>query len=216
MQVLFRALQLKHSVVSGTALESLRLCLVRSKEISEIDNLAQTFILALCRAIEIHQSKHLKLLKKSLLISLSICLGEFCMSIPENLLFDNNYTHKKDNLLKIALSVLLNIYDVNQKFKLSIEDLTFLDNEDFESNILIDDINESNVFSQEDSSNLKIVIRCGAQTVAKHLIAYLGQFPIGIGASRLSSLVDENGKLFMNIIINLFFTFQFILYMNES
>lgn len=213
MHVLFRALQVKSSVVSGTALESLRLCLEKSKEISEIDNLAQTFIMALCRAIEIHQSKHLQLVKKSLLISLCICLGEFCMRIPEVVLFDS-HLYGKCNLLKISLSVLLNIYDTNQQFKLNIEDLTFLDNEDFESNILIDDINESNVFSQEETNHTKLVIRCGAQTVAKHLIAYLGQFPIGIGASRLSSLVDESGEFLvrycqnhmkLRVIINQFF-----------
>lgn len=194
MHVLFRALQVNNSIVSGSSLESLRLCLERSREISEIDNLAQTFILALCRAIEVHQLKHLKLIKKSLLISLCICLGELCMRIPKVVLFDNNIYGKYDNLLKISLSVLLNIYDIDKQYKLNLEDLAFLDNEDFESNILIDDITESNAFSQDEINHTKVIIKCGAQTVAKYLIAYLAQFPIGIGASRLSSLVDENGK----------------------
>lgn len=160
MHVLFRALQVKHPVVAGTSLESLRLCLEKSKEISEIDNLAQTFIVALCRAIEFHQSKQFKQIKKSLLISLCICLGEFCMSIPEVVLLDRS---GYDNLLKMSLSVLLNIYDSNQKFKLNTEKLAFLDNEDFESNILIDDI-EGNTFLQEDIDNIKLIIKCGAQT----------------------------------------------------
>lgn len=201
MHVLFRALQVKHSVIAGTALESLRLCLERSKEISEIDNLAQTFIIAICKAIEFHQTKNLKFVKKSLLISLCICLGELCMNIPEIVIFyDFNGQH---NLLQISLSVLLNIYDLNNKFKLNIENLKFFDNEDFESNILIDDINENSTFAQEDIENVKLVIKGGALTVAKYLIAYLGQFPIGIGASRLSSLVDENGW-YINLICTIF------------
>ncbi|KAL5289618.1 RALGAPA2 family protein [Megaselia abdita] len=195
MHVLLRSLQMKHSAVSGAALESLRLCLEKSKEISEIDNLAQTFIMSICRAIEIHQSKHLKLVKKSFLISLCICLGEFCMRIPEVLLVDNNCIGSNENLFKMVISVLLNIYATNQTFKMDIENLTFLDNEDFEPKIVVDDINENNFFAQEDITNLKSVIRCGAQTVAKHLISYLSQFPIGIGASRLNSVVDESDDI---------------------
>lgn len=194
MHVLFRALLVTNPVVSSISLESLRLCIERSKEISAIGNLSETFILALCRSIEINQSKHLKVVKKSFLISLCICLGELCMRIPEVVLFNNKLCENHNNLLKVSLSVLLNIYDINQQQKMNLDDPALLDNEDFESNILIDDISEKNVFSQEEINHTKIAIASGAKTVAKHLIALLGQFPIGIGASRLSSLVDENGN----------------------
>jgi hypothetical protein len=50
-------------------------------------------------------------------------------------------------------------------------------------------------FSAETIQQCVAAIQLCAKTVAMHLVTNLGHFPIGIGASRLSSLVDEQDDL---------------------
>lgn len=66
--------------------------------------------------------------------------------------------------------------------------------------ILVDDVksptsNEANFQTAETTQNCITAIRLCAKTVAMHLVTNLGHFPMGIGASRLSSIVDEHDDM---------------------
>jgi hypothetical protein len=67
-------------------------------------------------------------------------------------------------------------------------------NEDFDPNILSDDLVDKSSPALSPSKNhqcQKAITLC-AKTVLAHLVTHLGHFPMAIGAARLSSLVVEH------------------------
>ncbi|KAL9694007.1 hypothetical protein quinque_013292 [Culex quinquefasciatus] len=75
----------------------------------------------------------------------------------------------------------------------------FTTDEDFYMAITLDDVREQSsdatYQTSESIAGCQSAIRLCAKTVAMHLITNLGHFPMGIGATRLSSLVDEQDDM---------------------
>lgn len=68
-------------------------------------------------------------------------------------------------------------------------------NEDFDPNILLDNLDKSSSPNSSPTKNQQqhqhALVLC-AKTVLAHLVTHLGHFPMAIGAARLSSLVVEH------------------------
>ncbi|XP_008195928.1 probable Rho GTPase-activating protein CG5521 isoform X1 [Tribolium castaneum] len=133
---------------------------------------------------------------KALGTALLLCLGEWCMRLePRRLLEVSEYGEERGTCL------LLQVFTVLYKIavgKTSTEHSGGLSqpslNEDFDPNILSDDLVDKSSPSLSPTKNhqcQKAITLC-AKTVLSHLVTHLGHFPMAIGAARLSSLVVEH------------------------
>lgn len=64
--------------------------------------------------------------------------------------------------------------------------------DDFDPNIILDNLQKSPVSSPSKNVHCQQAIVLCAKTVLAHLVTHLGHFPMAIGAARLSSLVVEH------------------------
>lgn len=196
IQVILQAIQFKHRTIARVAAESLKLCADKGKQIAEIDRLPHLIIKSICIALEIQNVTHPKESDKNVLTALLLCLGEFCMSIPTSIMIQALSTDSSENLVLIVLRILHQIGTGAQTDRIKL----FTPDEDFDMTILVDDVklpssNEANFQTAETTQNCINAIRLCAKTVAMHLVTNLGHFPMGIGASRLSSIVDEHDDM---------------------
>lgn len=196
IQVILQAIQFKHRTIARVASEALKLCADKGKQIAEIDRLPQLIIKSICIALEIQNVAHPKESDKTVLTALLLCLGEFCMSVPTNILMQTVSNDSSENLLLIMLRILHQIGTGAQTDRIKL----FTPDEDFDMTILVDDIKlpmstEASFQTAETTQNCINAIRLCAKTVAMHLVTNLGHFPMGIGASRLSSIVDEHDDM---------------------
>lgn len=193
IQVILQALQFKHRIIARVASEALKLCADRGKQIAEIERLPQLVIKSICIALEIQNVAHPKDSDKVVLCSLLLCLGEVAMSIPMNLLLQPFSSESNENLVLVMLRILHHIGSGLQTDRIKL----FTPDEDFDMTILVDDVKaqistEANYQTTETTQACVNAIRLCAKTVGMRLVTYLGHFPMGIGASRLSSIVDEH------------------------
>lgn len=196
MQVILQALQFKHRVIARVAAEALRLIADKGRQLSEIERLPQLVIRSICIALEIQNIPHPKEADKNVLTSLLLCLGEFSMSIPITLLMQILNSDSNENLVLIMLRILHQIGTGTDSDRIKL----FTPDEDFDMTILVDDIRttastEASFQTAETTQNCINAIRLCAKTVLMHLVTNLGHFPMGIGASRLSSNVDEHDDI---------------------
>ncbi|XP_055321595.1 probable Rho GTPase-activating protein CG5521 isoform X1 [Sitodiplosis mosellana] len=196
IQVILQAIQFKHRTIARVAAESLKLCADKGKQIAEIDRLPHLIVKSICIALEIQNVTHPKESDKHVLTALLLCLGEFCMSIPTKILIQSLSSDSPDNLVLIVLRILHQIGTGAQTDRIKL----FTPDEDFDMTIIVDDVkllssNEANFQTAETTQNCINAIRLCAKTVAMHLVTNLGHFPMGIGASRLSSIVDEHDDM---------------------
>lgn len=196
IQVILQALQFKHRTIARVASEALRLCADKGKQIAENERLPQLVIKSICTALEIQNVAHPKDSDKVVLCSLLLCLGEFAMSIPTSLLLQPLTNETNENLVLIMLRILHHIGSGVQTDRIKL----FTPDEDFDMTILVDDVRaqistEATYQTTETTQACITAIRLCAKTVAMHLVTYLGHFPMGIGASRLSSIVDEHDDM---------------------
>lgn len=196
IQVLLQAIQFKHRVIAIAATDALKLCAERGKELASIERLPYLIITAICKALEIQNVTHPKESDKIVLTSLILCLGEFCMAFPPEILIEQ-LNEKKESLILCILRVLHYIAagTKTDRIKLLTAD------EDFDMMITLDDVilegksSEPNYQTNETTQQCVAAIKLCAKAVAMHLVTHLGHFPMGIGASRLSSLVEEQDDL---------------------
>ncbi|XP_055382867.1 probable Rho GTPase-activating protein CG5521 isoform X2 [Condylostylus longicornis] len=200
--VLLQALQFKHRTIAIAACNSLKICAERAKELAYIERLPHLIIKAICKALEIQNVSNPKEADKTVITSLILCLGEFCMAFPSDLLTQS--TDENDDIL--ILTVLKTLHVIasgsrNDRIKLLTAD------EDFDMTILCDDVDnefksstEANYQTTETIQNCVQAIRLCAKGVAMHLFTHLGHFPMGIGASRLSSMVEEQDDVQLNLL----------------
>lgn len=198
IQVILQAIQFKHRTIARVAAEALKLCADKGKQIAEIDRLPHLIVKSICIALEIQNVTHPKESDKNVLSALLLCLGEFCMSIPTSILIQTLSSDSSDNLVLIVLRILHQIGTGAQTDRIKL----FTPDEDFDMTILVDDVKsptstEANFQTAETTQNCINAIRLCAKTVAMHLVTNLGHFPMGIGASRLSSIVDEHDDMGM-------------------
>lgn len=196
IQVILQAIQFKHRTIARVAAEALKLCADKGNQIAEIDRLPHLMIKSICIALEIQNVTHPKESDKTVLSALLLCLGEFCMSIPTGILIQTLSADSTENLVLTVLRILHQIGTGAQTDRIKL----FTPDEDFDMTILVDDVkiptsNEANFQTAETTQNCMNAIRLCAKTVAMHLVTNLGHFPMGIGASRLSSIVDEHDDM---------------------
>ncbi|KAH8417830.1 hypothetical protein KR222_006712 [Zaprionus bogoriensis] len=197
LQVLLQALQFKHHTIAVIAVDALKLCAERGRQLAAIERVPQLIITALCKALEIQSVTKPKDADKVVLTSLMLCLGEFCMSLPVALMLEP-YNEQGDTLVLQVLRVLLQISSGaprHERVKLTADD-------DFDMHIASDDLQgdgrlpEASYQTSETIQACITAIRLCARAVAMHLVTHLGHFPMGIGASRLSSMVEEQDDIY--------------------
>lgn len=200
LQVLLQALQFKHHTIAVIAVDALKLCAERGRQLAAIERVPQLIITALCKALEIQNVTKPKDADKVVLTSLMLCLGEFCMAIPASLML-SPYNEQGDTLVLQVLRVLLQVSSGaprHERVKLTADD-------DFDMHIAGDDLQgdgrlpEASYQTSETIQACISAIRLCARAVAMHLVTHLGHFPMGIGASRLSSMVEEQDDIYNNV-----------------
>lgn len=195
-QVILQALQFKHRIIARAACETLRLCAERGNEVSEISGLASMIIQSMCASLEIQNIPNPKDADKHLLTSCMLCLGEWCMALPVRVLTAPLNDDPKDTLLLRVFKVLHGIATGRQVDRVKY----FMTDEDFDMNIVVDDIKEDsnsepNYQTQETIQQCITSIQICSKTIIMHLVTNISHFPLGIGATRLSSMVDEQDDL---------------------
>ncbi|XP_034941098.1 probable Rho GTPase-activating protein CG5521 isoform X3 [Chelonus insularis] len=129
--------------------------------------------------------------RSALTTSMLFCLGEWAMHLGPKILLT---TFQGKSLLLTLFTVLDNIMK-NKSDKINSDSRSFRhsnDEEDyFDPDITVDDLGkEANNSKSPRKANIQD-IQLAAKMVIMHLINYLGHFPMGIGAARLSSTVVE-------------------------
>lgn len=195
IQVILQALQFKHRIIAKVAAETLKLCAEKGAQIAKIERLPYLIINAICIALEIQNVKQPKDSDKHVLISLLLCLGELCMALPVNVLLQCS-TENDNSLASKVLNILHHIATGAHSDRIKL----FTADEDFDMSITVDDVrtsksSEITYQTTETTQNCTSAIRLCAKTVAMHLVTNLGHFPMGIGATRLSSIVDEQDDM---------------------
>ncbi|ALC45606.1 CG5521 [Drosophila busckii] len=203
LQVLLQALQFKHHTVAVIAVDALKLCAERGAQLAAVERLPQLIISSLCRALEIQNVSKPKDADKVVLTSLMLCLGEFCMAIPAAVML-TPYNEQGDTLVLQVLRVLLQVASAaprHERVKLTADD-------DFDMHIAHDDLQgdgklpEASYQTAETIHACITAIKLCARAVAMQLVTHLGHFPMGIGASRLSSMVEEQDDIYNSSGIN--------------
>lgn len=195
-QVILQALQFRHRVIARVACETLRLCSEKGKELAKIDKLPVLIVEALCYSIEIQNIPNPKESDKNVLTSLLLCLGELCMAMPIEILMEST-GDDQEILLHLVFKVLHRISTLNYNDRIRMYTI----DDDFDMSISVDNVREQSGHqepsyqTQETIQQCQMSIQLCAKTVAMHLVTNISHFPLGIGASRLSSMVDENDDL---------------------
>lgn len=192
-QIILQALQFKHRTIARAACETLRLCSEKAQEIAKIERLPQLIINAFCISLEIQNIANPKDSDKIVLTAFMLCLGEFCMALPMHVLMQPKSSESSDPLLLVVFKVLHRIATGKHGDRVKL----FTTDEDFDMSIQIDDVREQsssepNYQTQDTIQNCISSIQLCAKTVAMHLVTNVSHFPLGIGATRLSSMVDEH------------------------
>lgn len=196
IQVILQALQFKHRTIARVAAETLKLCAEKGLQIAKMERLPQLIINAICIALEIQNVAHPKDSDKVVLTALLLCLGEFCMAIPSRLLVQPSHNDSEETLIANVLRILHQIASGTHTDRIKL----FTADEDFDMSISVDDVRatrapETTYQNSETTQSCIAAIRLCAKTVAMHLVTNLGHFPMGIGATRLSSIVDEQDDM---------------------
>ncbi|KAH8306109.1 hypothetical protein KR018_001697 [Drosophila ironensis] len=196
LQVLLQALQFKHHTIAMVAVDSLKLCAERGRQLAAIERVPHLIITALCKALEIQNVSKPKDSDKVVLTSLMLCLGEFCMAIPAPIMLAP-VNDQGDTLVLQVLRVLLQVASGaprHERVKLTADD-------DFDMHIAHDDLQgdgrlpEATYQTSETIQVCITAIKLCAKAVSMHLVTHIGHFPMGIGASRLSSMVEEQDDI---------------------
>lgn len=195
-QVILQALQFRHRVIARVACETLRLCAEKGAELARIEKLPVLIIEALCYSIEIQNIPNPKESDKNVLTSLLLCLGELCMAMPIEVLTEST-GDDQEIILHLVFKVLHRISTLNYNDRIRMYTI----DDDFDMAIAVDNVREQSGHqepsyqTQETIQQCQMSIQLCAKTVAMHLVTNISHFPLGIGASRLSSMVDENDDL---------------------
>lgn len=194
-QVILQALQFRHRVIARVACETLRLCAEKGCELAKIKQLPALIVEALCYSLEIQNIPNPKDSDKNVLTSLLLCLGELCMTLPLRILMES-VTEGDQPLLLLVFKVLHRIATKNYGDRIRMYTI----DDDFEMTITVDDVREQSTSeasyqTQETIQQCQASIQLCAKTVAMHLVTNFSHFPLGIGATRLSSMVDEHDDL---------------------
>lgn len=195
-QVILQALQFRHRVIARVACETLRLCSEKGAELAKVEKLPALIVEALCYSLEIQNVPNPKDSDKNVLTSLLLCLGDLCMSLPMIILM-HPVSDGNEPILHLVFKVLHRIATGNYGDRIRM----YMIDDDFEMTIAVDDVREQSSSepsyqTQETIQQCQLSIQLCAKTVAMHLVTNISHFPLGIGATRLSSMVDEHDDLY--------------------
>lgn len=205
ISVILQAMHFKHSTISRVAAESIKLFAGCGRQLAQLDQLPHLIINSICTALQVQNVPNPKEADKVVLTSLLLCLGEICMSIPLRLLTESHYvsrdTGEHYTLIGNVLHILHQIITGNNSSSRGGLPV-FTADKDFDAHITVDDVhthrsNEANYQTTETTLSCLRAMRLCAKTVAMHLVTNCGHFPMGIGATRLSSTVDEQDDMSM-------------------
>ncbi|XP_044013466.1 ral GTPase-activating protein subunit alpha-1 isoform X2 [Aphidius gifuensis] len=185
--VLLQALRATHPSVAQVACDSLILFCDKA------DVLLELYPKVPCKIIQVFSETldimTLRERRDALTTSMLFCLGEWAMHLGPKVLLN---TFQNKSLLLNIFSVLDNIInnksnkqDNNNNINNKTNDM-----DNFNPDITIDNICNDNNDKTLKFSNYQ-TIQLSAKMIMMHLINHLGHFPMGIGASRLSSMVVE-------------------------
>ncbi|RWS02609.1 ral GTPase-activating protein subunit alpha-1-like isoform X2 [Dinothrombium tinctorium] len=147
---------------------------------------------------------------KNLLLSLTLCLGEWCLSVPKVFLITTTTAKDSDeSLLRTVLNGLTCIIKGEKMFSNANTSLE-TDEIDMEYNITVDNlhgfgvtpntsprkrpiIESDSINSDSFRRNDMKVVQLAIRLLLGHMVNFLGHFPLPLlGASRLSSLVNDD------------------------
>lgn len=199
--VILQALHFKHGTIARVAAESIKLFSGCGEQLAKIEQLPLMILNAICTALQVQHVAKPKEVDKVVLTTLLLCLGEFCMTIPLHLLTEPHPSRGPTESDRYTL-----IGNVLRTLNLIITGITsksvnmFTTDTDFDMRIIVDDVHaqrlsEASYQTSETTQNCLSAIRLCAKTVAMHLVTNIGHFPMGIGATRLSSTVDEQDDM---------------------
>lgn len=198
--VILQAMHFKHSTIARVAAESIKLFSGCGNQLAKLDQLPHLIINSVCTALQVQNVPNPKDADKVVLTSLLLCLGEICMNIPLRLLTEihvSRDTGENYTLIGNVLQILHKIITGNTTSRgLSV----FTADKDFDMHISLDDVHtqrssEASYQTTETTQNCLTAMRLCAKTVTMHLVTNIGHFPMGIGATRLSSTVDEQDDM---------------------
>ncbi|KAL0270125.1 UNVERIFIED_CONTAM: hypothetical protein PYX00_007629 [Menopon gallinae] len=146
---------------------------------------------------------------------LAITLGEWAMRFPVDLLLTDK---QPDTLLLIIFTVLNELANGADSVDVSPAEFPKEMTSDWENSVKVDDLRSSRKLSDQSWDKNNLALACRA--VLMHLVSHLGHFPMGLGAARLSSLVQEHDdvpELGNELSMKLFFApnVQFMLVRNS-
>ncbi|RWS27967.1 ral GTPase-activating protein subunit alpha-1-like protein, partial [Leptotrombidium deliense] len=138
---------------------------------------------------------------KNLLISLMLCLGEWCLCVPKVFLITKQATESSsDSLLQSVLNGLTCIIKGEHSFA----NMGKKFNSDMDYTILVDNMNTMSVtptvsprrgLIMKTDNDDKKVVQLAAKLLVGHLLNFLGHFPLPLlGASRLTCLINEDDE----------------------
>ncbi|XP_057662756.1 ral GTPase-activating protein subunit alpha-1 [Diorhabda carinulata] len=197
LNVILLALKFNNKVIAQLASNILFLLCDHAPLLwTQYPRLSNAVITTLCSALFLHTplGSTARESDKALGTALLFCLGEWCMKLgPQKLLQISDYGEHR------GTSLLLQVFTVLNKImlgKASLEHPGGLTqpsmNDDFDPNILSDDLEISESYSSSKDNQCQDAIKLCARTILTHLVTHLGHFPMAVGATRLSSLVSEH------------------------
>lgn len=198
--VILQAMHFKHSTIARVAAESIKLFAGCGKQLAKLEQLPHLIVNALCTALQIHNVSNPKEVDKVVVTSLLLCLGEICMTIPLRLLTESHASRETGDSYSLVGNVLQTLHQIITGNNSHKKTIVFTADKDFDMHISLDDVHtqrssEASYQTTETTQNCLTAIRLCAKTVAMHLVTNIGHFPMGIGATRLSSTVDEQDDM---------------------
>uniref|UniRef100_H2Z706 Rap-GAP domain-containing protein n=1 Tax=Ciona savignyi TaxID=51511 RepID=H2Z706_CIOSA len=135
-----------------------------------------------------------------LLVSLLLCILDWCMAVPLELLTDTYGAESDKRLIRTVFKVTLGKPGHSAKHSYSLSDLA---SQDFDPNLQLEKVQEAPGFvnrSKLNSVNRSNTVQLGrdgavslaAHTVLSHLTNHLGHFPLARGCSLLACRVSEH------------------------
>lgn len=206
VHVILQSLQFKHATIARVAAEAIKLFAERGRQLAAFEGMPRLIVNEICTALEVQNVPNPKDADKVVLTSLLLCLGEFCMAVPSRLLTEpmnpnattasggsggGGVSSAPTTLIANVLRILHQIATgmTAQRIKHQVD-------EDFVrisvDNVRVERSSEPSYQTTETTQACRAAIRLCAKTVAMHLVTNVGHFPMGIGATRLSSTVDEH------------------------
>lgn len=198
LHVILQSLQFKHATIARVAAEAIKLFAERGRQLAAFEGIPRLIVNEICTALEVQNVPNPKDADKVVLTSLLLCLGEFCMAVPSRLLTEPMNPNAAAAASSAPTTLIANVLRILHQIAtgMTAQRIKHQVDEDFVrisvDNVRVERTSEPSYQTTETTQACRAAIRLCAKTVAMHLVTNVGHFPMGIGATRLSSTVDEH------------------------